>query len=157
MKKKNVLPRWSQCLLGVAVLALGWAGTSCEKIKDDEIVDIIVPYYVYYRNHHTIHEEFEDYRYSAAMMDDSLRNCAAHPYVRRIYISIPFPYEYQFKRFSCDEISQMCLELSEKMTISSKISGRGNFRFEQGICRKEDRLSFIAMGFTVNQEKELYK
>lgn len=116
------------------------------------MVDIIVPYYVNYKNANSVHEEFEDYRYSEAMMDDSLRNCAAHPYVRRIYIAIPYSYEQYFERFNREEISQMCLELSEKVAISPKISGRGTFRFEPGICRKEDRLSFINMGFTVKEK-----
>ena len=154
MKKKNVLSHWSQCLLGVAVLALGLAGTSCEKIKDDEMVDIIVPYYL---KDSSVYGRLEDHRHTKAMSDDSLRNCAAHPYVRRIYIAIPFPYEQYFLYSSRGDIFQMSLQLSKKMAISPKITGRGNFRFEPGVCSEKDSLSFISMGFTVNQEKELYK
>ncbi len=152
MKEKHLRLRWPFRLSAVAVsmMVLGW--TSCEKIKDSEKVDIIVPYYIISDGV----SGYDDYRHSKAMTDDSLRNCAAHPYVRRIFIAIPFNFEQDFKKLGSRRISRMCSELSGKMAISPKISGRGNFRFRPGVCSENDSLSFLAMGFTVNQQERLY-
>lgn len=151
MKEKHLRLRWPFRLSAVAVsmMVLGW--TSCEKIKDSEKVDIIIPYYV-----ETFGGYFEAYRHSEAMTDDSLRKCAAHPYVRRIFIAIPYNFEQDFKKLGSRRISRICSELSGKMAISPKISGRGNFRFRPGVCPENDSLSFLAMGFTINQQERLY-
>lgn len=130
-------------LLTATILVMGW-GASCEKdIRDSEKVDIIISYYV-----ETFGGYFEDYRHSEAMTDDSLRKCAAHPYVRRIFITIPYDYgkEFEDSYFKYARIRMMCRELSGKMANSPKIWDAGTLDFIRFLFGKR-LFFFCSRGF----------
>ena len=69
-----------------------------------------------------------------------------------IYIAVA-PGE-KFTNYGPNNISRLRLFLENKMDISSKISGRGNFEFKPGVCTYGDSLDIVKMGFTVNQQNQ---
>ena len=137
--KKNVLTVWAKRALPALALA-GVAGLtlpSCE--KEPEKHDVNVPFY--YDN--TNNKELED---------ASLRKYAADKSVRNIYITV-VPGE-DFTNLASDNISRLRLFVKNKMDISSKNQGRGNFAFAPGVCTYGDSIDIVKMGFTINQQNQ---
>lgn len=128
---------WTKRIVLVLAVTAGVMLPSCEKEK----YDVNVPFY--YDN--TDNKELED---------ESLRNYASDKYVRNIWIYI-VPGE-KFTDLAADNISRLRLILSGKMDISPKVRGRGNLIFRPGACTYGDSLDFVKMGFTVNQQNQLF-
>lgn len=69
-----------------------------------------------------------------------------------IYITV-VPGE-EFTNLGANNISYLRLFLENKMNISSKIHGRGNFEFKPGKCTYGDSLGIVKMGFTINKQNQ---
>lgn len=139
MNKQNLLTIWAKraipalALAAVAVLTL----PSCE--KEIEQHDVIIPYY-------------KDNNNNLEIRDEKIQAYAADKQVRNIFITV-MPEEI-FTDWWSGYISKARSRLSETMSLSPKIRGRGNFEFKPGECMPGDSLDFVKMGFTVNQQNQ---
>ncbi len=122
--------KWAFLALPLALLL----PTSCDK----EQHDVTIPFY----QNNNGNTEFLD--------DNIIRGYANDKSVRCIYITV-MPGEV-FTNWIPDDISIGRLLIANKMAISPKIHGRGNFEFKPGYCTYGDSLDFVKMGFTINQQ-----
>lgn len=131
--KRNLLILWAKRVIPALALAMVTLA-ACDKEKHD----VTILYY----NDNRGNTEYLD--------NDIIRGYANDKLVCNIYITIA-PGEI-FTNWTTDVISEKRLRLAEKMAISPKIHGRGNFEFKLGYCMPGDSLDFVVMGFTINQQ-----
>ncbi len=135
MERTSHLTIWAKRAIHALALA-GMALTACDK----EQHDVTIPFY----NNNNGNTEYLD--------DNVIRNYANDKLVRSIYITIMSG--EIFTNWTTDVISEKRLRLADKIAISPKIHGRGNFVFRPGYCMPGDSLDFVRMGFTVNQQNQ---
>ena len=135
--KRNLLTLWAKRSVFALALAgvVGLTLPSCEKEPKEE------PYREPYEK-----ELFFNKVYYDSIEPSVLKYFAKDKACTHIYMHV-----MDDNNFTDYPPSAVRNFLQERINISSKISGRGDFRFKVGSSAKEDSIWFVQNGWTVNK------
>lgn len=127
------------------VLAIAGAGlmTSCDK-DDEPLHDVELEFF----------ETPFDNNYDAVSIEN-IQKLSRDNSVQNIYMKVLDKNDYS----GCFEsnFKQLRKYMTERVNISPKVHGRGNFNFPVGNCAKEDSLWFVQQGWTINKHLQNQK
>ena len=135
--KKNVLTIWAKRAVPALALA-GLTLTACEKENDKPIYR--APY------------EKELFFKNGKM--DSVQEPVVRKYVedtacKHIYMVVESDNNYT--AYEAEDIGIIRTQLQSRVELSSKVLGRGDFRFSPGLANVNDSVWFVQNGWTVNK------
>ena len=138
--KKNVLTIWAKravpalALAGVAGLTL----PSCEKENDKPIYRAPYEKELFFKNGQM-----------DSVQDPIVRKYADDTACKHIYMVVEDGNDYT--GYSAKDVSIIRSILQSRVELSSKVSGRGDFRFSPGLANVNDSVWFVQNGWTVNK------
>lgn len=86
---------------------------------------------------------------SDAVSIENVTKYANDPSVRTVYMKVRDNEDYT--HLAQRNIHYMQEAMEERLNISPKVRGRGDFHFAPGVAAKADSLFFVRNGWTVNQ------
>ena len=128
----------------IPMLAIAGAGLMASCDKDDDTYDVELEFWS-----HPLGSNHD------AISIENLKQLSSDPQVANIYMKVLDKSNHT--GYGVNALHWLRNQMEERINISKKIHGRGNFKFAVGECVQEDSLWFVQQGWTINQHLQNQK
>ena len=129
----------------IPMLAIAGAGLMASCDKDDDTYDVELEFC----------ENSTETDYSSINSIEHLKQLSSDPQVANIYMKVLDKSNHT--GYGVNGLHRLRNYMEERINVSKKIHGRGNFKFRIGRCALEDSLWLVQQGWTINQHLQNQK